>query len=303
MTKLTAKCHCGLANFTYDLSASAFPLKSALCHCNSCRYVTGHLFARFAVIPDKRPDISKLTEYNSSSIISRYFCPKCGASICNFEKDEWEFATGILNTTSNLLSRAQLFIEDTRDGGAARWLTEAIPEMHPQHRDSKAMTASYVKAVDVIAPRPTQIHAECHCGNVSFDLAKGTYNAGLDACYECRTTSGPEITSWLTAPQESIAMADGAKLSFEGMDHYESTPGCNRYFCRTCGAAIFWRKDGRETIDIGVGLLRGSGARVKEALQWEKYEDCVQYQRDAMDPEFVQALAKSIQTDRNSGHL
>src|SRR5271170_7657477 len=187
---LKAKCHCGLVSYSYTLPASAFPLKSAICHCGSCRRATGQLFATFAVIPSPhRPDISHLKEYASSSSISRYFCPRCGASALNTESDEWEFPSGILEKTEGLLNRVQLFINDTKDGGAALWLATGLPEMHSQDRQSRLTTVQEVIEMERMSQNASEsmeerLPASCHCGDVSFTISKGKekYPAGLDAC-------------------------------------------------------------------------------------------------------------------------
>ena len=258
----------------------------------------------FAVIPADVPDLSALTKYVSSETMSRYFCPTCGASVVNVENlegggIEWEFATGVLDRTERLLNRVQIFVEDTHDGGAAGWLADAVPEMHRQHRKSPAMTTADVEVLKVEEPSQGPIVAQCHCGDVSFQIAPGKYPAGLDACTSCRLVSGFEITCWATIPQKHITTAGGPfNLNSPALKNYKSSQDVDRYFCARCGALVFYYKSGRDTIDVGVGLLRASGASAEEVLTWEKYEDCVAYPQDAIDAPLVKMLAEKIQKSR-----
>jgi hypothetical protein len=306
---LKAECHCGLVSYSYTLPASAFPLKSALCHCGSCRRVTGQLFATFAVIPSPhRPDVSHLKEYASSSFIRRYFCPRCGASVLNTESEEWEFPSGILEKTEGLLNRVQLFINDTKDGGAALWLAAGLPVMHSQDRQSRLTTVQEVIEMERMSQNASgnmeeRLPASCHCGDVFFTISKGKekYPAGLDACTSCRKVTGFEITAWVTVPKNSISMRDGSPFNFASptLTKYNTSPNVVRYFCSRCGATIFYLKDGNDTVDIGVGLLEAqSGARAEEFLRWEKYDNCVAYQEDAIDSMLVQALITGMQECR-----
>ena len=96
-------------------------------------------------------------------------------------------------------------------------------------------------------------------------------------------------------------MTEGGSLNLDlpALTKYNTSPDVFRYFCNRCGATIFYLKDGRDTIDVGVGLLlANSGARAEEWLIWEKYENCVAYQQDAIDPVLVQVLVNGIQQSR-----
>ncbi|KAF7507698.1 hypothetical protein GJ744_010127 [Endocarpon pusillum] len=174
-----------------------------------------------------RPDFSHLSAYVSSPQVTRYSCPKCGAYVGNIEPDEWEFASGMLNSTEGLLDRVQMWIEDTKDGGASIWLRKGHgtnPNRHLRDRKSSEATDSIIidlsqnsKQQVSSTPRPPSLKGSCHCGAVSFLLQPSTppsssettgtahrYPAFLDACTSCRLTSGFEITSWIRAPQSHL---------------------------------------------------------------------------------------------------
>ena len=209
---LKAECRCKRFSATYSIPISALPLKSAICHCTSCRHATGSLFITTAVIPNsaslvsqsnsivldglgKRPFTARLTAYHSSPTLTRYFCATCGASICNFEDAEWEFCTGILSTltyddgiatTVPILDRVQLFIADTLDGGCALWLF-GYPARHAQHRTSATLTRAAIEdmstsvsaEISATAPHITASTIQplrCHCGAVNLQLRANGYD-------------------------------------------------------------------------------------------------------------------------------
>ena len=316
---IVARCHCSLFNKTISIPSSAFPLESALCHCNSCRRSAGHLFATFAVIPLPVPDkdfFKDLVSYKSSPNLSRYFCPQCGASVCNVENSEWEFCTGILEAEGGLdgkLDRALLFIGDSGDGGATSWIndckTQGLKCRKMGGRESQEVTDGMLAAFEKLAENKygggaKELEGKCHCQEVKFHILKPDgrgerYGAGLCACKSCSKTSGFEITSWAFVPRAKVTAADGCSLEsvLERLGKYNSSPGVDRYFCKRCGAVIMYDKTSpsRDTIDVGVGLLNAlEGARVQGWLHWNKDGDNVFSAEDALDQDFVSKLAEGI---------
>ncbi len=326
------QCHCGLNSFPLSLPSSSFPLKSALCHCRSCRHSTGLLFATWAVIPLPLPEVLEagtLVEYESSSTCQRLFCKQCGASVINIDKaggaDEWEVATGVLhfddgNGLVGRLNRVQLWVEDIRaDGGAACWINQGRLEGMDRHwrgRQSEVVTDEDVRQMMRQGPEFSadllgeNLDASCHCQNVAFSMSRpgksfnngtGRFEASLDACTSCRTVSGFEITSWITVPKDLIQSGSsdlGTLLANRSkLGHYNTSSDVSRYFCTTCGATVFYDKHGLDTIDIGIGLLhpQHKGAmRVEYWLAWQQYPKCLGYQEDAVDKQFVANLAEGM---------
>jgi len=353
-------CHCGLPTALDDyfhsiyFPRSAFPLKSALCHCNSCRHVSGQLFVTFAVIPAAKPgeDVLSgdhdgdgpgkmgLTRYASSGTMTRWFCGRCGASVVNVEEGEWEVATGCLSFEDGpglrhglegSLQRAQIWVDDvSADGGAAAWVNggkaegmkrylkgrggeevcdETVERMVEEGRRRTHAVETQRKNKDVVE-RGKELQAFCHCRSVRFTIARPRdeskkYQACLDACTSCRTVSGFEITSWVTVPQSSISLPDGGKLDLSkmaGLRKYKTSENVSRYFCKTCGATVFYLKDQLDTIDVGVGLLDAEEGAIAESwLEWDEYPACVAYPDDAVDQEFVTKLAEGIRDGRHQG--
>lgn len=317
-------CHC--RQFTYDTSLllTQFPLKSALCHCSSCRHATGHLFATFAVLPLPLPNdasgFDRLTRYDSSPGFSRYFCSTCGASVLNVEPDEWEFATGVLEFSTQgghafdlveggLLDRGLLFIGDTFDGGAASWINQGKAEglacRNMGHRGSQTVTDAMLVGMsrysNQISPsRGTKLRGNCHCGDVEVEIlppdGDDRYGASLCACTSCSKTCGFEITSWVRTPLEKVKIAEGS-LQKDQMKlmSYSSSPNVERHFCKRCGATISYAKKDGGFVDIGVGLLNApEGSRAEQWCEWNKDGDNVSYHEDAVDQKFVQALVEGV---------
>lgn len=249
-TRIHCQCHCRTTSFSLPLPSSSFPLKSALCHCESCRRTSGQIFATWAVIPAPLPtevlETGNLVKYESSSKYQRWFCRRCGASVINVEKVagdeeiEWEVGTGTLQIYSGdggldgKLNRVQLWVEDVRgDGGAASWVNGGKLEGMDRRwrgRDSKVVDDGMIKSLlNKPAKGPFEdgddngktLHVHCHCHNVAFHISRpersfnhgtGRFEANVDACTSCRTVSGFEITGWFTVPKDLIVPVHASEL-------------------------------------------------------------------------------------------
>ena len=314
---ITARCHCSSFNQSVILPKSGFPLKSALCHCNSCRRATGWLFATFAVIPLPVPEqdfFKNLVKYESSPSLSRYFCSKCGANVCNVEKDEWELATGVLEIKGGLdgkLDRGLLFIGDAGDGGAVPWINNGKAEglrcRKMGARNSQDVTDGMLAALEKLGQEKflgqvNELEAKCHCQSVKYHILKPDgrdeqYGGGLCACTSCTKTTGFEITSWVRVPKAKIKAPDGSSLGpvLKGLGKYTSSAEVNRYFCKQCGATVFYDDTTRETMDVGVGLLNAlEGSKVESLVEWNQDGDSVGFPEDALDKEFVSKLTEGV---------
>lgn len=321
---LKAQCHCGLASYSYDLPSSAFPLKSSICHCTSCRRVSGQIFTTHAVIPvEERPDISKLTGYASSKGLTRHFCPRCGATMINFEEEEWEFATGVLTVErrsevgalDGLLDRVQLWVPDTIDGGGSVWMSgDWAGKRHLRSRGTETVTDEMLRSMVSLADHAVttspddRLKASCHCGSIKISISRpehgGKYGAGIDACMSCRKVTGFEITSWITLDPAKVSInGNGLDLETPRLSHYNTSQGVHRYFCNTCGATVFYLKDGKVKnpgIDLAAGLIDSdAGVRAEDWLDWTKYDDFVAYREDASDKWFVRCLAEGVKASRH----
>jgi len=327
---IRASCHCKSASYSYTLPASCFPLKSSICNCNSCRHVTGQLAASFAVIPSAtRPDVSRLSSYASSDHLTRYFCPRCGAHVATFDAEEWEFCSGILNDTRELLNRVQLWVADTRDGGLSAWLSEIGSERATRYleaRDSEEATEEMFSQWSKRAAKVDEgtkktagedrLYGSCHCKGVEFYITRPSgeprghhesgkwwlgddgrrYTAYLETDESCRLTTGFEFSSWLVIPRINIFGTHGAPFDIPAstLQQYDSSPGVHRYFCGRCGASVFYRSDSRilDIWDIAVGLLRSDrGAGAQDWLEWRTE---VNFIEEATDANLANSLADGL---------
>ncbi|KPI40725.1 uncharacterized protein AB675_10598 [Cyphellophora attinorum] len=203
-TTLQATCHCHTFSQTLTLPNTAFPLKSSICQCNTCRHVTAQLLSTFAVIPGPLPDacfFTHLAKYESTKGFERWFCPVCGASVLNVERRkggtevaEWEFATGVLEfpeqeklgkgPLDGRLSRALMWVADTTDGGAVGWVNngrggEGLPGgRFMKGRDSETISDTTAMEMMVsnakgLASSPKEddvLRVHCHCRRVQLTI-------------------------------------------------------------------------------------------------------------------------------------
>ncbi|KAL9113301.1 MAG: hypothetical protein Q9227_002636 [Pyrenula ochraceoflavens] len=259
------------------------------------------------------PDTTKLSSYASSSTMVRYFCPTCGAYVGNKDAEDWDFATGLLDRTTDVFNRVEIWLEDTRDGGASIWLEEMNgrkPEKHIRGRDTSTLSNEQVKSMSMEnVSRSERLPASCHCGGVQFYLRRpgdtptpdpengrwwatgDRHNASLDTCDDCRLVTGFELAAWAYCPASDVLCEDGSPFDFDSgtLKHYESSPGISRSFCKQCGATVFFRKASRtrDIVDVAVGLLTPpEGTRGGEWLAWTSLE----FPEQATDVNLVKAL-------------
>ncbi|EPS40059.1 hypothetical protein H072_6151 [Dactylellina haptotyla CBS 200.50] len=193
---LNARCHCKSNNFDIVVPKSALPLRSAICQCNSCRHSTGISAPNSVSFPYnlgiKKPDLSNLTEYKTSAGLPRYFCGTCGAHVCTIELDCWDVTTGIIDQAGDLLSRLNVWTDDTGDGGFSVYLTENNGKEVQSYRTSSlessaskgpvtAETIAEYKAKsknifaaesDELTESDEKMWCKCHCGGVDFYITR-----------------------------------------------------------------------------------------------------------------------------------
>lgn len=261
--------------------------------------------------------------------MTRYFCPKCGAHVATFDAQEWEFCSGILDNTRDLLDRVQLWVADTRDGGLSAWLSEigsVRAKRYLEARDSEEATgemflqwseqAGKVDEPIMIAADEDRLYGSCHCKGVEFYITRPSgepsghhesgkwwlgddgrrYTAYLETDQSCRLTTGFEFSSWLVIPRINIFGTNGAPFDIRAsnLKQYDSSPGVHRYFCGRCGASAFYRSNSRvlDIWDIAVGLLwSNSGVRAQDWLEWRTE---VNYTEDATDAKLAKSLADGL---------
>jgi hypothetical protein len=88
----------------------------------------------------------------------------------------------------------------------------------------------------------------CLCGAVRYVVGGPLRDVVACHCSHCRRTHGHY------AAYSACAVADLVLLEQRGLRWYEDGDR-SRGFCSECGASLFWRAQGRDTISIAAGTL------------------------------------------------
>ncbi|KAF2827109.1 hypothetical protein CC86DRAFT_323020 [Ophiobolus disseminans] len=189
--ELTVSCSCGVAKHTFQVSSSSLPLPAHLCSCDISRRISGSLLTSYinithpATSPSK-PDTSRLTPYDSSGILRRWFCTTCGTHMyLEYHSDRhFEAATGTLQCEASddiVEFKSCMWIGDTQDGGASKWVKvingkqlEAWMENAGAQNKQKTLPSSSPHLVSKNA-----VHAHCHCKGVEFWISPPTPSSRL----------------------------------------------------------------------------------------------------------------------------
>jgi hypothetical protein len=80
----TGGCLCGAIRYR----ATAAPLRALLCHCETCRWVSGSAFLGFVHFPKAEFawESREPARYRSSPYAERGFCPDCGSTLSMHEE-------------------------------------------------------------------------------------------------------------------------------------------------------------------------------------------------------------------------
>ena len=93
-----------------------------------------------------------------------------------------------------------------------------------------------------------EIHSgSCLCGTVRFTTRGPLRGVIYCHCSQCRKQTGHHYAA-TNVPDENIAV-EGSK----GISWYRASPEARRGFCRTCGSAMFWKRDGSDYISVLAG--------------------------------------------------
>ena len=116
--ELTGGCLCGAVR----LRISGEPYRVGLCHCLTCRKMTGSAFNAFAVFPADAVTVAGETGAFASSEKGRHhFCRTCGSPVfwCEVGSDEIEVPVGVLDEPDVLRPTYEVWV-GRREG----WLPE-----------------------------------------------------------------------------------------------------------------------------------------------------------------------------------
>lgn len=174
-------CLCGDIALSILLDPTGDHTQLQLCHCHSCREVTGLLCSSYYLLQDKPPGLDTLQEYQESPHVSRFFCRACGAHVFAQSKPSGRYlvASGVLvaEDTPAVHSIQHWKASDTGDGGLSAYLPEwpstdiscrleaLSGEPSAQQRDS--VFHILPESLDSLQG-PNKVQARCHCGGVEF---------------------------------------------------------------------------------------------------------------------------------------
>jgi hypothetical protein len=88
----------------------------------------------------------------------------------------------------------------------------------------------------------------CLCGGVRYEVRGPLRDVVVCHCEHCRRTHG-HVAAYAACARADLLMRDDATL------RWYVAGGRERGFCAGCGASLFWRADGRETVSIAAGTL------------------------------------------------
>ncbi|KAF5670082.1 hypothetical protein FHETE_4765 [Fusarium heterosporum] len=241
---LTAQCLCKAHTFSAEIAQPKLPLDGSICHCTSCRNLTGAMYSSDAHWPGPSDVIvnSDLKRYTFTSNCSILFCGTCGSAMFwneHYPDEPQNFLvfTGILDNMElkGLVKFAQqIFVGDTIDGGVSPLLRDINHDgtklrcWKGRAGKSEELSDGWPGGEETIAignAEKGDIPLHCHCkgvdlvfrpSNVDFstmntdsvpsyiDPKTHKHLATLDPCNSCRLSCGVDIMSWTFALLKQI---------------------------------------------------------------------------------------------------
>jgi hypothetical protein len=88
----------------------------------------------------------------------------------------------------------------------------------------------------------------CLCGAVRYEVRGPLRDVVLCHCARCRRTHG-HVAAYAACAREHLVLVEARELRW-----YE-TGDRALGFCATCGASLFWRAEGRDTVSVAAGTI------------------------------------------------
>jgi hypothetical protein len=88
----------------------------------------------------------------------------------------------------------------------------------------------------------------CLCGAVRYEVRGPLRDVVLCHCSRCRRTHG-HVAAYSACAREDLTLVEERGMRWYADDDRE------RGFCSQCGASVFWRAPGRETVSVAAGTL------------------------------------------------
>ncbi|KAF4442445.1 hypothetical protein F53441_11731 [Fusarium austroafricanum] len=247
---ITAQCLCKAHTFNTQVPQSKLPLQGWMCHCTSCRNLTGAMYTSGIVWPGLSDEIinSGLKTYVFTSAINLLFCGACSSPMFatkNYpDKSPYiTVRTGVLNNNVKDLIKFtdQIFVGDTEDGGVSPWLQHVNQDGEKPRlwkgRDqiSEELNEDWSAGKEISpteSARRNDIPIQCRCKGIDFmfrpsnadfssdsvpfyiDPTSHKHFATLDPCRSCRLSVGTDIMSWTFALLKQIDFASTSDTPF-----------------------------------------------------------------------------------------
>jgi len=231
-TIITARCPCRANDFSIAVPSSELPLAGSICHCDSCRHLTGCLFFAAAKWPYTLPQSPHLKSFSFSDSLNTYFCDICGTQIfservkANSGQQTDATETNIVYVKSGALEETEgvvkyethLCIGDTTDGGVSDWISE-VPDTSMMKR-WKGMTeqreqvpvgwraqghSTTTTEANNSGHGADKIRGSCKCGGVSFHITRPDAKSAdwsLDLRQHKPEYEKPKEPWWLSGPDK-----------------------------------------------------------------------------------------------------
>lgn len=178
-TTLHFSCACHRVTGSVQVPSSAIPLPMALCHCNTCRHISGSLCVSAIYVPvGSCLDIKGSPSGYGKTTITRYFCGNCGCFVYNENADSKQITicTGVLEKPEGLVElQEHIFVADTKDGGLSNWLPNAViwqGKKDDSEQIKNEVEAQTLNSVPSSPKRSSTLRGHCYCGGVEFYITE-----------------------------------------------------------------------------------------------------------------------------------
>jgi len=93
----------------------------------------------------------------------------------------------------------------------------------------------------------------CLCGGISFNIHGPLAPIQVCHCSQCRQAQGGPVATNIPVEASAFEFLQGQEL----LQHYESSPGKIRAFCKVCGSPLYSKRDSLPgVLRIRAGLLQ-----------------------------------------------
>lgn len=169
-------CLCGGVALSVHLDPSADHTQLELCHCNSCRLVTGLICTSYYLLQYK-PALHQVQEYREFPQLSRFFCASCGCHVFARSGKQYLLASGTLvaEDAPPVQSIQHWKVDDTRDGGLSTFLSGPTTNNDCRLKavgQEETTTHEELSELPNASTSPNELHARCHCGGIEFFLTR-----------------------------------------------------------------------------------------------------------------------------------